>query len=141
MADGIPAVVGGDLVEGVGNEGHLGGFYVQDQVDEFLLLGIAFDIELGGNDLFDGVDIAIADMPFVGPGMDGNAVCAEFLRVYGGFNNIGIIPATAVAEGGEFIDVNGKLGHAAKIEKRPQGSAKKKEAWVGLWDGATGAYN
>jgi hypothetical protein len=107
VADGVPAVVRGDLAQFVGYEGHLGWFGVEDQVYEFLFLGIAFDIEFGSDDLFDGVDVSVADMSFIGSGMDGDPIRAEFLGIYGGFDYIGIVATAAIAQGREFVDVDG----------------------------------
>lgn len=115
VADGVPAVVGGDLAQGVGHEGYLSWFHVEYEVYEFLFLGIAFDIEFGRDDIFDGVDVCVADMSFVGSGMDGDPVRTEFLGVYGGFRDIRVVAAAAVAQGREFVNVDGELCHGAKV--------------------------
>jgi hypothetical protein len=54
-------------------------------------------------------------MTFVGSGVDGDAVGAIELGVYGCFEDVGVVTAAAVAEGGEFIDVDGELCHGTKL--------------------------
>jgi hypothetical protein len=124
VPDGVPAVVGGYLPEGVRNEGHLGRAYIQYEIDEFLFLGVAFYIEFGGDALFDGIHVCITDVTFVWPGMDGDSIGAEQLGIYGCLNYVGIIASPAVAQGCEFVDVyrkfrhwiEVKLGERAKVE-------------------------
>lgn len=118
VPDRIPAVVGRDLVERVRDKRHLRGAYIEHEVDEFLLLGIALDIEFGNNDLFNIMDILITDMALVGPWVNGYSVRAEPLRIYRGLDDVGIIAAPAIAERAEFVDVYGEFRHAPKITKR-----------------------
>jgi hypothetical protein len=118
MADGVPAVVGSDLAKRVGDEGHLARAYGEYEVDEFLFLGIAFDVKFGGDDLLNVVDVGVADVAFVGSWVNGYAVGAESLRVYGGFYYVGVIASAAIAKGAEFVDVYGEPRHGAKVNKR-----------------------
>ena len=111
MADGVPAMIGGNLPEGVGDEGHLGRSYVQNEVDKFLFLGITFDIEFGRDDLFDGIDVCVADMAFVRTGVDGDAIGAKQLGIHCSFDHVGVIAAPAIAKGSKFVDIYRKFRH------------------------------
>jgi hypothetical protein len=122
MPDGIPAMVGGYLPEGVRDQGHLGRAHVQHEVDEFLFLGIPFDIEFGCDDLFDGIDVCVADMAFVRPGVDGDAVGAKGLGVCRRLHYIRVITSAAIAQGRKFVDIYGKLSHRTKVRKKEKGT-------------------
>jgi len=56
-------------------------------------------------------------MAFVRAGMDGDSVGAEPLGIYRCFYHIGVIASPAIAKGGKFVDIYGKLDHGAKVEK------------------------
>jgi len=107
----IPTMIGGELAWGIGYEGDLGGLYLQHQLHEFVFFRIAFYIELGGNDFAYLSYIAVPDMPFIGAGVNGDAIGAKLLAVYGGLQHIGVVAAAAVAEGGYFVDVYGEFCH------------------------------
>ena len=94
---------------------HLMGFCFKNEIDEFLLLAVAFNIKFGSNDLSDVSHIAIANMTFIGARMNGDAVGAEFLRVDSGFKYVWFISAAAVAQRCKLVDVYGELDHHAKI--------------------------
>lgn len=122
MTDGVPAVVGGDLSQCIGYQGHLIGPDVQHQVYEFLFLRIAFDIELSRDNLFYIVYVLITDVSFIGARVYGDAIGAEQLCINGGFYNIGVIAAPAITEGGEFIYIYGELCHIAKVKEKEKGT-------------------
>jgi hypothetical protein len=55
-------------------------------------------------------------MPLVRPRVHRNSVCTKTLSVNSGFHYIGIVAATAVAQGGYFIDIDGELClHGSKL--------------------------
>lgn len=106
---GIPAVVGGELSRVIGNQGHLGGFHFQHQLYKLIFLGVALNIELGGDDVRDLAHIAVAYMAFVGAGMHGDAIGAKPLTIYGCLQHIGATAAAAVAQCGYLIDIDREL--------------------------------
>ena len=107
MFDRIPSVVARELTRGIGYQGYLGGLIGKNKIHKTFFGAIAFDVEFGGDDLFQCVHIRVADMPLVGPWVYGDAFGAEALDVGGGFDKIGIVAPTAVAQGSQFVDVNG----------------------------------
>ena len=52
MANGIPAMIRRDLTKCIRNEGNLIRFYSEHQINKFLFLTIAFDIEFRRDDFF-----------------------------------------------------------------------------------------
>ena len=111
-------MVGRDLVELVGDEGHLSRVNIEYEVDELLFAGIAFDIKFGADNLFDRIDVFVPDMAFIGSWMDGDTVSAKALGINGCLDDIGVVATAAVAERSKFVDVYGEPGHAAKVTKR-----------------------
>ena len=104
MFDGIPAGVGGNGILGIGNQGHLIGLNLCNQIDEFWD-GIAFDIEFGGQYSRQGQGVIVADVALIRPGMNGNALSTEALQVCRNFEQVGYICPTGISQCGDFIDV------------------------------------
>src|SRR5258708_35757094 len=77
VTDGIPAMVGRDLVQGIRHQGHLGRGRSQHEIDKFLLLAASFDIKLRNDDLLYVLDILVANMSFVRSGMNGDPIGPE----------------------------------------------------------------
>jgi hypothetical protein len=102
MCLGVPTGIAGNLIGGVGHEGHLMGLHVQHQTYE-VGTGIAFDIELGAQDAAQGIHVSLADMAFVGAGMYGNSISAEGLTILGHALHIGVIAASCIAQSGNFV--------------------------------------
>lgn len=110
---GVPAGIGGKGSGIIGHKGDLIRFYLEHQVHEGGA-GVPFYVEFGLQHLGKGLHVGIADVAFVGPGMYGDALGPVFLAATGGQQYIGAIAAARVAQGGNFIDVYGKLCHCRK---------------------------
>ena len=54
-------------------------------------------------------------MAFVGAGVDGDSVGAEYLSVLCCLDYVRIIASAAVAEGGKFVDIDREFCHVAKV--------------------------
>ena len=80
MANGIPARVGGNGINGVGYQRHLRGFYLFHQLNK-PLVGVAFDVELRRDHFFQVQHVLVADVAFVGPGVNGDALRPEAFAV------------------------------------------------------------
>jgi hypothetical protein len=104
------------------------GFGFQNQVHKGRLEGIPFDIELGSNPMFESIDILVPDMPGIGSWMYGDTVCPESLAIQSHRYRVRDIPAPAVAEQGDFVDVDAKPGQSEKLSPQAQDRAA-----FGLW--------
>lgn len=106
---GIPAVIGGKLSRVVGYQSDLRGLHFQHQLHKLVLLGVALNIELGGDDAGDLAHIAVADVAFVGAGMHGDAIGAKPLTIYGCLQHTWATAPAAVAQCGYLIDIDREL--------------------------------
>src|SRR5665213_2012369 len=97
MRDSIPAMVRRNLSLDIGHQRYLPWLVSQYKVNKFLLLAVALDIKFGGNDLFQFKNIIIANMPFVGPGMYGNPLCAEPFAIFSYLYQIQIIAPARIS--------------------------------------------
>lgn len=79
---GIPSVVTGELVGGIGDECDLGRAYVADQLHEGFLR-ISFNIELGSDEFSQVIDVLSSNMSLVGSRVNGNSLRAESFAVSG----------------------------------------------------------
>ena len=95
---------------GVGNQGHLVGDDLVHQVHEGRDR-VAFDVEFGRDEGTDDPDVAVADVPLVRPGVDGDALGAEALAVEGGFRHVGHVAAARVAQGCHLVDIYAQSSH------------------------------
>ena len=93
----------------VGHQGHLRGAVLEDEGDE-LRDGVALDVELRGQQRLQVAHVLIADMALVGTGMHGDALGSETLAVLRHTQHVGVVAATCVADGGDFIDVYAEFG-------------------------------
>lgn len=133
VLDGVPTVIGGDLPFCIRYKGYLVGLRFEYEVDEFLFAAIPFNIEFGGNDLFDTTHIAVSDMTLIGPGVHRYAICAKELRIDRCFRYVGIVMPPAVAEGGKLIDVYAEFSHAQNYGKTKKEVAPRQlPSWVGI---------
>jgi hypothetical protein len=85
-----------------------------------LLFTIPFNIKFGSDYFFNIKNILVSYVSLIRTGMNGDAVSAETLSVYGSFYHIRIIPTAAVAKCGEFVYVDRKPDHLSKIIYRPK---------------------
>jgi hypothetical protein len=85
-------MIAGELAKRIGNKRYLVRPCFQYQVNEFLFSRVAFDIEFGGDDLFNFTHILITDMSFIRPRMYRYAICAKSLRVDGSLTTSGLLP-------------------------------------------------
>ena len=83
----------------------MGGSGVEDEVEE-LWCWVAFDVEFGGEVLFEVVYVGESDVSLVGSGVHGYAVGSEGLDVERGLEDVGGVASSCVAEGGYFVDVD-----------------------------------
>ncbi len=86
------------------------GLHLQHQVHE-LGTGIALDIELGGEPAFEGAHIAAPDMPFIGPRVHRDPLCAPALDVKCQRHYIGHVATPRITQCGELVDIDAKTGH------------------------------
>ncbi len=117
-----PAVVAGEGFGGVGDEGALGGADAAD-VGHEVVEGVAFDVVFSVGIVFkeggEVVDVVGVDVAFVGAGVDGDAVGAGVEGELGEVNDRGEVEVARVAEGGDFVDVDGEFGgHALPFCER-----------------------
>jgi hypothetical protein len=99
------------LIKRIRNQGYLIWFYREHEIDEFLLFTIPFNIKFGFDYFFNIKNILVSYVSLIRTGMNGDAVSAETLSVYGSFYHIRIIPTAAVAKCGEFVYVDRKPDH------------------------------
>jgi hypothetical protein len=71
---------------------------------------VAFHVEFGGNLGAQCFHIRIPNVPLVRPGVHGDALGTEFLDASGCLYYVGHVTATSVPQGGDFVDVDGKMG-------------------------------
>ena len=95
----------------VRHHGNLVRHHFQHQVHKAGHGGVALNVEFRLQEGTDFPHVGIADVPFVGPGMHGNAFCAEAFAVEGGLGYVRHVPAARVAQGGHFIDVDTESCH------------------------------
>src|SRR6516225_398151 len=114
--DRIPSVIGSDLIQGIRNKCYLCGEYLQNEINKFFFLAIAFYIELRRNDLLYIIHILIPDMSFVRTGMNGHPVCAKLLGIRGCLDDVGIVTSAAVAQRRKLVDIDREFGHGAKLK-------------------------
>lgn len=113
----VPAMVGGEGVGVVGDEGALVGAGLGDDFEVVAEERVAFDVEfaadVGGfvEQQAQVVDVGGADVAAVGSGMDGDAVGADVEGEAGGFGDAGDLAEAGIAEQGDFVDVDAELGH------------------------------
>ena len=106
----VPAGARSQCARSVGHERDLFGHYFHDHADE-VVGRVAFDIEFGGYDLAQFIDVAARDMPLVGAGMDGDSLGAETLAVEGEFFYVGDVFSAGVAQSGNFVYIDAKACH------------------------------
>lgn len=104
VGNGVPTVVGRQLVGGIGDERHLCGTDLEDEVyiggD-----GIALDVQFGGDVASDVAHVLIAYVALVWTRVDGDALGTEHLAVESSPEHVGIVGATRIAQSGYLIDV------------------------------------
>ena len=110
MRDRIPAGIRRDGVRGIGDERHLRGTHLLHQRDK-AVDRIAFDVELGGEHLFERPHVVVADVAGVGTRMHRNAVGTEAFDVERRTHHVGPVAAARIAHYGNLIDVHTQLCH------------------------------
>lgn len=93
----------------IGNEGALRRRGIADEVQK-LRCRIAFYVQFDIEHCFQIVDVLVADMAGVGPGMNRDAVCAVFHGRLGRLCDARQVGAAAVAQECDFVDVYAKVG-------------------------------
>ena len=101
----VPSVVAGQLVERIGDERDLRGADVADEFHEGFPR-VALDIELGGDDPAQVIDIAASDMPLIGAGVDGDALRAESFAVACKAEHIGHVSSARIAQSRHLIYID-----------------------------------
>ena len=106
MGFGIPAGIGGEHPGRIWNECCL---FRADAADQFDVAGIrvAFDVEFSVYYRAQIEHILIADVALVRTRVDGDALGSEALAVDGHFDDVGVIASARIADGGDFVDING----------------------------------
>ena len=104
VADGVPAGAGREGVRGVGHQGDLVGDDFADQGGE-TAGRIAFDVEFRPQRRAERAHVAVADVAFVGAGVDGDAVGAESLAVQRNLQDVRQVAAAGVAQQGDLVDI------------------------------------
>ena len=105
VTDGVPSGIGGDGIAGIRYQGHLVGNDLQHELAERLRAGVAFYVEFSLEQRTDSPYVAVADVPFIGPGMDGDALGSELFAVQGGGGHVRHICAARIAQRGYLVDV------------------------------------
>src|SRR5690606_29969417 len=102
MADGVPSRVGSKDMRRIRDQGGLRGPYTPDNLPK-PIVRIAFNIEFSSHHIFEPHDIIVPDMSFIRSGVHGNPLGSEFFSVYRYFDHIGIVAATGVPQGSDFV--------------------------------------
>src|SRR5262245_9960505 len=114
VAQQVPALVAGEGVGAVGDEGALCGSSLADQV-EVAVEGVALDVEFGrgvrAQELGDLEDILRADVPLVGARVDGDALRPGVEGQPRGVDDAGDAVGPCVPQGGDLVDVHAQPGH------------------------------
>ena len=84
-------MIRGKLSQCIRNKCYLVGFCFQHQFNKLLFCAIAFNIKFSGDDLFNFPNIIVADMSFIGAGMNSYTIGPESLHIHSGFYYIRII--------------------------------------------------
>ncbi len=85
------------------------GRLVQNDRQEFFVR-ISLDVQLGGDGPFQGGDVVVAGVALVRPRVNGDALGPEPFTVEGHADQVGVVGSPAVADEGDFIEVDGKVG-------------------------------
>lgn len=126
LLDHVPAVVGGKLAGGVGDECDLCGSGVEHESDE-VIRRVAFDVELGRDGFRQNGDIVHADVALVGSWVHGDALGPEALAIEGDLEQIRDSAPACVAEQGDLIDVYTKSGHLGGRNVNDKGRMTEQE--------------
>jgi len=101
---GVPTCIGGRYVRSVGNECGLSRFYFPYDF-QVAVIRVDFYIKFGGDTVFQLLYIVIANVSFVGPGVNGDALCTKAFAIFGYLDHIRIIAAPGVTEGSNFVNI------------------------------------
>ena len=104
----VPPRRGGQRVRRIGHQRDLFGLDFQHQVHEFFR-GVTFDIELCLHQRTQFDNVVAADMAFIGPGMDGDAVRSESLAVHGHLFHVGSVLSPGVAQRGHLVYIDAQI--------------------------------
>ena len=105
-----PTGIAGQDVRRVGNQGHLLGSHLADEIHK-VLAGISLNVEFGVNHGPQVAHIGIGDVAGVGTRMNRDALSAESLNAFGRFDDIRFRAAPGVAQGGDFVYVDAEPCH------------------------------
>ncbi len=110
MGEHVPSGIGGELVRRIRHQCDLGRAYGADEPGKFVG-GIALDVEFGVELLGELVDIGMPDVALVRAWMHRDALCTETFAIEGHAEHIGVVSASSVAQGGDFVDIYAELNH------------------------------
>jgi len=108
-------VIAGKLLRHIRNKGDLVRMYRKNQFHE-ILVGITFNIKFGSDTRFQFVYIFSADVPFIGPGMNGNPLGTELLAGYRNLNDIRHIASSGIAQCCNFVYIYTQSRHFFNFE-------------------------
>jgi hypothetical protein len=100
----IPARIGGQHSWRIRYQGELLRFGFENQCQKGRIR-IALNVEFGGHQRFQVSDVGIPDVALVGPGMYGNPLSPKGLNIHHHLQQIRIVSAPGISQGGQFVDV------------------------------------
>ena len=111
VADGIPTGTRRDGVGRVGHERDLGGFHAAHQINE-PVVGVAFDVEFRRDHLVQIQHVLVANVPLVGPGMDGDTLSAKAFAVQRHLYQVWVVATPRISDRGNLIDIDRQASHS-----------------------------
>jgi UDP-N-acetyl-D-galactosamine dehydrogenase len=116
----VPTGLGGEYVGRIRHQGNLVGAHAQNQFQKGRVR-VPLYVKVF-NHWAERFHVCVANVALVWARVHGDAVGPKSLNAFGCFHYVGYVAATRVAQGGNFVDVDRKLGvgwHGAKVRSNP----------------------